>query len=330
MIGDPTGQTKTRPALSDKEIIQNAKTYQEQAFKILDKDLKKIEIVKNSNWLGKLMLKNFLETVATRFTIARILERDDFEKRMAENQPISYREFTYPLLQAYDSVMVKADIEIGGTDQKFNLLAGRDLQKAFGQKPQIVMTFPLLVGLDGTQKMSKSLGNYVAVNDSPKDIFGKLMSIPDTLMSAYFDLLTGEKGGEIAKEVEAGKLHPKEAKKKLASLIVESYYGKAKAKEEADNFDKQFKDKKIPDNHVTLDLRVSDQKEWRIVDLLKHVKAVSSTSEGIRLVQQSAVSVMNIEGKGKKITDPKALITLNDGDILKVGKLFYVGFQFID
>ena len=208
MIGDPTGKTQTRPALSQAEVEKNANTYQEQAFKILDKNAGKMEIVKNSDWLGKLSLKDFLENVATRFTIARILERDDFEKRMAENQPLSYREFTYPLLQAYDSVMVKADVEIGGNDQKFNLLAGRDLQKAFGQKAQVVLTFPLLVGLDGTQKMSKSLGNSIAVNDSAKDMFGKVMSIPDTLMPMYYELLTNEKLDKNS--------HPRDAKVKLA------------------------------------------------------------------------------------------------------------------
>ena len=166
--------------------------------------------------------------MATRFTIARILERDDFEKRMAENQPLSYREFTYPLLQAYDSVMVKADVEIGGNDQKFNLLAGRDLQKAFGQKAQVVLTFPLLVGLDGTQKMSKSLGNSIAVNDSAKDMFGKVMSIPDTLMPMYYELLTNEKLDKNS--------HPRDAKVKLASSIVSFYYGEGEAKKQGDEF----------------------------------------------------------------------------------------------
>ena len=207
MIGDPTGQTKTRPALSKEEVEKNAKSYQEQAFKILDKNPKKIEVVRNNDWLGQLSLKDFLEKIASQTTVARVLERDDFEKRMSTNQPITIREFMYPLLQGYDSVHVKADVEIGGTDQKFNLLVGRDLQRSFGQKAQVVMTMPLLVGLDGAQKMSKSLGNYVAVTDSAKDMFGKIMSIPDSLMEDYFNLLTGADDIKIVSLEE--EMHPK-------------------------------------------------------------------------------------------------------------------------
>lgn len=316
MIGDPTGQTKTRPALNDKEIIKNAKTYQEQAFKILDKDPKKIEVVRNSEWLNKLSLPDFLKKIVSQARVARILERDDFEKRMAENQSLSVLEMLYPLFQGYDSVAVKADVELGGTDQKFNLLMGRELQKDFGQRPQVVMTFPLLVGLDGTMKMSKSLGNHIGVMDSAKDMFGKLMSIPDALMAAYFDLLTDEKGGEIAKEIEAGKLHPKEAKKKLASLIVESYYGKAKAKEESEQFDKVFSKKETPDNPD--ELKITEKEIW-IAELLKRAGAVTSTGEAKRLIEQGAVSI-----DGLKITDFNLKVTVTKGALLKAGKKKFV------
>ncbi len=316
MIGDPTGQTKTRPVLSKEEVEKNAKTYQEQAFKILDKDPKKIEVVKNSDWLGKLTLKDFLENVATRFTIARILERDDFEKRMAENQPISYREFTYPLLQAYDSVMVRADIEIGGTDQKFNLLAGRDLQKAFGQKPQIVMTFPLLVGLDGAQKMSKSLGNAIGIMDSSKDVFGKAMSIPDELMAIYFDLLTTENGGDIQKQVASGKLHPRDAKIRLAKLLTAELHGVSAADKEAHEFDRVFSKKENPDNPD--ELKISEKEIW-IAELLKRAGAVSSTSAAKRLIEQGAVSL-----DGQKVTDFNLKVPTGKGSLLKAGKKKFV------
>ena len=306
MIGDPTGKTQTRPALSQAEVEKNANTYQEQAFKILDKNAGKMEIVKNSDWLGKLSLKDFLENVATRFTIARILERDDFEKRMAENQPLSYREFTYPLLQAYDSVMVKADVEIGGNDQKFNLLAGRDLQKAFGQKAQVVLTFPLLVGLDGTQKMSKSLGNSIAVNDSAKDMFGKVMSIPDTLMPMYYELLTNEKLDKNS--------HPRDAKVKLASSIVSFYYGEGEAKKQVDEFERVFSQKQDPLEPETVFVPV----EIDSAGLLKHVGAAKSSSEAYRLIQQGAVTLGD-----KKITDPKLNLIIENGSLLKAGKKFF-------
>ena len=199
MIGDPTGQSKTRPALSREQVEKNAKTYQRQAFKILDKNPNKIEIVRNSKWLGAGdMFQIFFEKIGSRGTVDQLLQRDDFDKRRKAHRPITLREFIYPLLQGYDSVKVKSDIELGGTDQKFNLLMGRDLQSEFGQKPQVVMTFPLLVGLDGVEKMSKSLGNVVSITDPSKEMFGKIMSIPDSLMSAYCDLLTNERGDEIA------------------------------------------------------------------------------------------------------------------------------------
>lgn len=317
MIGDPTGRTQTRPALSKEEVEQNARTYQDQAFKILDPDPAKIEILRNSRWFfAPDMFRTFLESVGTQYTVARLLERDDFEKRMKADQPISVREFIYPLLQGYDSVVVKADVEIGGNDQKFNLLVGRQLQRAFHQRPQIVMTLPLLVGLDGSQKMSKSLGNCIAVNDSPKDMFGKAMSIPDTLMQIYYDLLTAEDGARIADAVRAGSLHPKEAKLRLAAAIVTDFYGAAQARAQRDDFERVFKERLTPDTPADLAVGV---RRMGAAELVKRSGAVASSSEAFRIIQQGGVTL-----DGHKLSDPKALIDLTDGSILKVGKrMFY-------
>ena len=316
MIGDPTGQTKTRPALSQEEVEKNAKTYQAQAFKILDSNPSKIEIVRNSSWLDKLSLRDFLENVATRFTLAQIIQRDDFQKRMAEKRPITFPELNYPLIQAYDSVMVKADIEIGGTDQLFNLLAGRDLQPKFNQEPQIVMTMPLLVGLDGTQKMSKSLGNYIGLTDSPKDVFGKSMSVPDSLMAMYFNLLTNENGDEIQKRIvgaiHESPLHPRDAKVKLAKLLTEFVHGKEAAEKEAEEFKRVFSEKQRPDNAPII--RVPNN-EINIVNILVENKVAASASAARRLIEQGAISVDD-----QKILDPKLPVQVKDGSFLKAGK----------
>lgn len=316
MIGDPTGQTKTRPALNDKKIISNAKTYQDQAFKILDKDPKKIEVVSNSEWLDKLSLRDFLKNVACRATVARILERDDFKKRMAESQPLSMLEILYPLLQGYDSVAVKADVELGGTDQKFNLLMGRNLQKDFGQRPQVVMTFPLLVGLDGTQKMSKSLGNYIGITDSPKDVFGKAMSIPDALMASYFNLLTKENGDEIQQEVASCKLHPRDAKVMLARILTDALHGATAAERESLEFERVFSKKENPENPE--ELKIPEREIW-IVELLKRAGAVTSTGEAKRLIEQGGVSI-----DGQKITDFNLKVPVTNGALLKAGKKKFV------
>ena len=337
MIGDPTGKTQTRPALSKAEVEENAKTYQAQAFKILDKDPKKIEIVHNNDSLGKMLVGDFTGRVASQVTVARTLERDDFEKRMADNQPLSVREFLYPLYQGDDSVAIQADVELGGTDQKFNLLMGRQLQKSFGQKPQIVMTLPLLIGLDGAQKMSKSLGNYVAVTDTAKDMFGKIMSIPDSLMADYFNLLTNMPCISMVSLQE--EMHPKAAKIKLAKLIVSTYFGEKTAEQEADAFDRVFSKREMP---TDLDeVKVGDH-NW-IIDILKKT-GVSSSSEARRLIEQGAISLIgdpNAE-KGYEIKDPNAKIVLlkneavikqhdfvskiyfPDGVILKIGKKKFV------
>ncbi|MCG3176191.1 MAG: Tyrosine--tRNA ligase [Candidatus Omnitrophica bacterium] len=313
MIGDPTGKTQTRPALSKEEVAKNAKTYQDQAFRILDPHPSKIEIVRNSDWFfAPDMFRTFLESVGTQYTVARLLERDDFEKRMQADQPISIREFIYPLLQGYDSVVVKADVEIGGNDQKFNLLVGRNLQRSFGQQPQVVMTLPLLVGLDGTQKMSKSLGNYIAVNDSPKDMFGKAMSIPDALMPTYYDLLTAEDGTKVAEDVRQGRLHPKEAKLRLAMRIVADFYGQDQANTQREDFERVFSERQIPETPDDLQVPAAS---IGAAELVKRSGAVSSSSEAFRLIQQGGVTL-----NGARLSDPKAQIQPVEGAILKVGK----------
>ncbi len=313
LVGDPTGQSKTRPALSKAQIEENAKTYQDQAFKILDSDPKKIEIVRNSEWLdGPDMFRILFQQIGAHVTVDQLLVRDDFDKRRKAHRPIAFRELIYPILQGYDSVMVKADVELGGTDQKFNLLMGRDLQAQFSQTPQIVMTFPLLVGLDGTQKMSKSLGNYIGLTDAPKDVFGKAMSIPDALMAMYFDLLTDQSGSEVQKAVDAGTLHPRDAKVRLAKALTSSLFGLAAAEKEAEEFNRIFRDKQNPDAPKELAIEHS---EMGAAELLKKTDVVASTSSAFRMIEQGGVSL-----DGEKISDPKAIVKIKDGSILKAGK----------
>ncbi|MBI4352538.1 MAG: tyrosine--tRNA ligase [Candidatus Omnitrophica bacterium] len=317
MIGDPSGRGQVRQALTREEALKNAKTYQAQAFKILDSGSDKLELVFNSGWFfDKDMFRTFLEKVGTCYTVARLLERDDFEKRMKANEPITIREFIYPLLQGYDSVKVRSDVEIGGTDQKFNLLVGRNLQRAYGMEPQVVMTMPLLVGLDGVQKMSKSLGNYVGVAESPKDVFGKIMSIPDGLMEMYFDLLTPWEGRKISKEIQEKKVHPKEAKKRLASFIVSWLFGERKGEEEAEEFDRVFSAKALP--KALSELELDETTIW-IVELLKRAGMSSTGGEARRLIEQGAVAL-----DGKKVTDPKAHVGVKTGSVLKAGKVRFV------
>ncbi|MBI3252994.1 MAG: tyrosine--tRNA ligase [Candidatus Omnitrophica bacterium] len=313
MIGDPTGQTKTRPALSRDEVEKNAETYKQQAFRILDGDPKKIEVVRNGEWLGAAdMFQIFFEKISPLATVDQLLAREDFDKRRKAHRPISFREFLYPLLQGYDSVRVRADLELGGTDQKFNLLMGRDLQSGFGQRPQIVMTMPLLTGLDGTQKMSKSLGNAIGVLDGAPDMFGKIMSIPDALMEPYFKLLTLPTDAEW-KEISAKiKTDPRNAKRDLAMRVVNQYHGESAAQKAAQDFDRVFRDKKNPEAPKELFI---EGRETGIADLLKMSRVVGSTSAAYRLVEQGGVSI-----DGKKILDPKTVIKVKDGQILKAGK----------
>ncbi len=316
MIGDPTGKNKTRPVLSPDEVKANAETYFNQAGKILKMDGDAIEVTRNSDWLGKMNLSDALK-MASKMTVARMLERDTFEKRYKSGVEIYLHEFMYPLLQGTDSVAIQSDLELGGTDQTFNNLVGRDLQKDAGQAPQCVMIMPILTGLDGTQKMSKSLGNYVGLTDSAKDMFGKTMSIPDSLMRQWFTLLTSRPVEEIDTLCNGDKTHPRKAKEVLAKEIVATYYDQQAADDEAEQFVKVFKQgqirEDIPEVKIPAD-QVQDGKIW-IAKLLQMVGFAPSTSEGRRLVDGGGVTVNE-----QKVTDVKAQIEIKDGIILQVGK----------
>jgi len=292
-IGDPTGKKETRKQLSWNEVLQNAKTYQEQIFKILDPA--KTKIVFNSEWLAKL---NFADVIklASKYTVARMLEREDFAKRFKEGQPISIHEFFYPLMQGYDSVALKADVELGGTDQKFNLLMGRTLQKEYGQEPQIAVMMPILEGTDGVQKMSKSLGNYIGVTETPQEMFGKIMSIPDTLIVRYLELLTAvslEKIMEIKEQMEAGTLNPRDAKVFLAKEIITQYHSREAADEAEREFIKIFKEKDIPEEipEYRVPKEIIEDKGVFLPKVLFNAGVVKSISEAKRLISQGAVLV---------------------------------------
>ena len=300
-IGDPSGRDTLRPKMSRREIVQNAKTYKKQVFKVLDK--KKTKVVFNSDWLKKLKAQDILE-LASRTTVAQMLARADFKKRFEEQKEISILEFLYPLLQGYDSIYLHADIELGGSDQKFNLLMGRQLQELFSQEPQAIIMTPLLEGTDGIQKMSKSLGNYIGIEEPPKDIFGKIMSISDDLMMRYYELLT-EKNLEDVK-----RLHPKEAKLKLAESIVAQFTSPKTASHCREEFENIFSDRNIPQDIVEYQLK--GLKFESFLDLLLKNKLVSSKSEARRLIQQGAVSHDNVKIISEN-WEPKE-------GILKVGK----------
>lgn len=302
-IGDPSGRSVLRTAMTADEIQKNAKTYTDQVFKILDKT--KTTVVFNSEWLDKLGVAGILD-LASRYTVARMLERDDFEKRYKENAPISIIEFLYPLIQGYDSVHLKADVEIGGTDQKFNLLVGRELQRDFGQEPQVVITMPLLEGTDGVKKMSKSYGNYIGVNEQPNEMFGKIMSISDELMLRYYELLT-----DVA--IPAVKaMHPKEAKEQLAMRIITRFFSQHDAQQACDAFAKVFRDKEVPDDMPAITL---PQGPIWIQDLLMQTRLVPSKAEARRMIAQGAVKLNK-----EKISDEKHTVMLNDTLIVQVGK----------
>jgi len=305
-IGDPSGRVKTRKPLSSEEINFNARTYQEQVFKILDAE--KTEIVFNSKWLAPLNFSQVLN-LASRYTVARILERDDFYKRYHNNYPIGLHEFLYPLMQAYDSVALKADVEIGGTDQTFNLLVGREIQKSYGQSPQVIITLPLLEGTDGKEKMSKSLGNYIGINEPPEEIYGKIMSLPDELTGKYFRLLTFLSEEEIKSKE---KLHPKKAKEDLAMEIVSFYYGKSSAKSVSGRFNHIFKEKKTPEDVPVW--KIKKDKIW-IIKLLQLTGLAGSSSEARRLILQGGV-----KWDGKKVKDVNLEVSLDNEHILQVGK----------
>ncbi len=313
MIGDPTGKSETRKALSKEEVEKNAQTYKEQIFKILDE--KKTRVVYNSEWNSKLTAVDMIKLAST-MTVARMLERDDFSKRFNSNKPISIHEFLYPLLQGYDSVALECDVELGGTDQKFNLLVGRHLQKLWGQRPQTVIMMPILEGLDGVQKMSKSLGNYVGITDEPNDMYGKIMSISDELMWRYYELLSDLSEEEIdrmKREIEEGKLHPKKAKEMLAFEITKRFHNEVLAQQAAKHFDEMFKKKDIPEDIETIEYNLDESDIW-IAHLLKNIGFVKSTSEARRMIKSNAVSI-----NSEKVKDEN--LRLKKGEyVIRVGK----------
>ncbi len=319
LIGDPSGKSETRKPLTPEKIEDNAKTYTEQAFKILDSDPEKIKIVQNSEWLGRMQIQDILKLTSS-YTVARMLERDDFSQRYQTGKPISIVEFLYPLLQGMDSIAVRADVELGGTDQKFNLLVGRELQREYGKEPQAIITTPLLEGTDGVQKMSKSLGNYIGVTESPGEIFGKTMSIPDELMIKYFRLVTTlskDKVDEIEKGLKEEKLHPAEVKRELARKIVAMYHGEKVADEAVRQFNRIFKEKQLPSKlkEVVLPPDVFKDGEVWAVKMLTTTGLAKSSSEARRLIAQRAVKLNE-----SVIEDADLNVEVKNGDVLQVGR----------
>ena len=317
MIGDPSGKSQTRKALSREEVQANAKTYQDQVFKILDPA--RTEVRFNSEWLSPMSFEDVIR-LSAHVTVAQMLARDDFGKRYAAQQPISLVEFLYPLVQAYDSVMVNADVELGGTDQLFNLLLGRELQKVFGQEPQIAMTLPLLEGLDGVQKMSKSLGNYIGVTEPPKEIFGKVMSVSDELMWRYFSLVLCRPEKEIEalrRDVQEERHHPRQVKDELAQAVVARFHSPEAARAASVEFAKVFSQDQVPADIPVVRLEAADRPDgcMNIVVLLVKAGLASSNNEARRLVQQGAVRVGDV-----RISDPKTAVEAPDGMVIRCGK----------
>jgi len=320
LIGDPSGRSSTRPPMTPEEINQNAETYKAQIFKILDR--KKTIIDFNSRWLGKLTSFDIIN-LAAKYTVARILERDDFSNRLKKGQPISTHEILYPLMQAYDSVALKADVELGGTDQKFNLLVGREIQREFGQEPQVIMTVPLLEGLDGVEKMSKSLNNYVGITEPPGEIYGKIMSISDPLMFRYYELLTDEPLSKIEKwekEVKEEKINPKDLKSKLAQILVSDFWGKEEAKKAAQEFERVFKEKEFPLESEVIKIKTKGEikvESELLIDLLVSKSIFPSRGEAKRVIRQGGVYL-----NGERIEDINQKIDFGEKREynLKIGK----------
>lgn len=314
MIGDPTGKTITRPPLSREEILANAETYKTQIFKLLDPE--KTEIRFNSEWMERFSAADFVK-LTSRVTVKQILERDDFEKRMREEKPIALHELLYPLVQGYDSVALEADVELGGTDQKFNLLVGRNLQREYDQEPQVLITTPLLEGLDGVQKMSKSLGNYIGIDEEPNEMFGKIMSISDELMWKYYELLTDSNVDEINAlrfKCESGATNPRDAKVQLAKHIIKDFHSEEDAIAAEHSFVNQFSKGQIPDDIEEVSL---SSNTWNLVELLTETNLASSKKEAKRLIEQGGVKI-----DGEKVSDVQAEIELKSGKnfIIQVGK----------
>ncbi|MDD3815525.1 MAG: tyrosine--tRNA ligase [Desulfocapsaceae bacterium] len=316
MIGDPTGKSETRKALTREDVAKNAESYKEQVFKILDPE--KTKVVFNSQWLAELDSFAMIR-LASELTVARMLEREDFKVRFREGTPISIHEFLYPLIQGYDSVAIKADVELGGTDQLFNLLMGRDLQRSRNQAPQVVLTLPLLEGLDGVNKMSKSLGNYIGITESANDIYGKILSVSDQLMFRYYDLLSDlgtEEVTVLKREMESGVRHPKDIKKQLARELTARFHSPEAALLAEQNFEKVFQKGGLPDDIVEKQITASED-IW-LPQLLVDVELVASTSDGRRMIKQNAVSL-----NGEKVTDVNTVVKPQGEVLLKVGKLRY-------
>ncbi|MCK4837344.1 MAG: tyrosine--tRNA ligase, partial [Desulfobulbaceae bacterium] len=314
MIGDPTGKSETRKPLTVEDVKRNAESYKEQIFKILDPD--KTEVVFNSTWLEKLNSYDFVK-LASQLTVARMLERDDFKKRFDNEQPISIHEFLYPLVQGYDSVALKADVELGGTDQLFNLLMGRTLQKSWGQKPQVVLTMPLLEGLDGVNKMSKSLGNYIGITESANDIYGKTLSVSDELMFRYFELLSDLAVDEISDlkiGMAEGRLHPKKVKQQLARELTARFYDEQAAVKAEDNFENVFKKHELPDEIPEYSCKSDAETIW-LPKLLTEAGLVKGTGEARRMIKQNAVSLA-----GAKVNDEGLEVVASGEVLIKVGK----------
>ncbi|MDR2165105.1 MAG: tyrosine--tRNA ligase [Zoogloeaceae bacterium] len=313
MIGDPSGKNTTRPPLSREQVLENARTYREQVFKILDPD--RTEVCFNSTWFGDMDAAGMIR-LAARHTVARMLERDDFAKRHARNQPIAIHEFLYPLCQGYDSVALKADVELGGTDQKFNLLMGRELQKDYGLAPQCVLTVPLLEGVDGINKMSKSLGNYIGIYEPPQEIFGKLMSISDPLMWRYYDLLSFRSEAEIAalKKAVAEGRNPRDAKVMLAREITARFHGEAAAEKASADFEARFRQGALPDDMPALEFTAGES-GLPLTQALKQSGLTSSTSDALRMIAQGGV-----RADGDKVGDAGLLLLPGTTVVLQVGK----------
>ena len=323
MIGDPSGSTETRPPLTREEVEANAETYRKQIFKILDPERTVIEF--NSRWMRSMDAEGLIQ-LAMRYTVHRMIERDDFTHRFADHRPIGIHEFLYPLIQGYDSVALEADVELGGTDQKFNLLVGRDLQRAYGQPPQVIITMPLLEGTDGAQKMSKSLGNYIGIDEPPREVFGKVMSISDELMWRYFELLSDRPSSEVQAwkdQCQAGQMNPKDAKVALAEEIVGRFHSPEAARRAAEEFDLIFREGGLPDEVPAVEVPWEGERMW-LPKLLVAAGAAASSSEAQRLITQGAVSV-----DGERVTD--AALELppppNAPYLIKVGKkrFFHIG-----
>ncbi|RJX22620.1 MAG: tyrosine--tRNA ligase [Desulfobulbus sp.] len=323
LIGDPTGKSETRPRLTREDVARNAETYKEQVFKILDPE--KTEVVFNSSWLGGLSSYDMIR-LASELTVARMLEREDFRQRFDSNRPISIHEFLYPLIQGYDSVALQSDVELGGTDQLFNLLVGRDLQRSHGQEPQVVLTMPLLEGLDGVNKMSKSLGNYIGITDTADNIFGKVMSVSDTLMFRYYDLLSDLSSEEIARlkqDMAAGQVHPREVKARLAGELTARFHGQDAAARARTNFDQVFARHELPEEIAECEMPAGEESIW-LPKLLHEAGLVNSTSDGRRMIRQNAVAV-----DGEKVSDVDAALPAKGSILLKVGKRRFCRIVFV-